>query len=150
MNVDDVQTHGQGPAFETALPSLPPPWQTAARQLNSFLQSKKIPAQVYGSAAIQLLTGLPCLTNTSDIDVLFAPASWEEVQQLCACLHGLQSAHPEFKVDGEVLSPQGEAVQWRELLQAREQVLVKRNRGIELIGVSQYRLAFNNTLRTAA
>ena len=125
-------------------------WRSGAAALLNMLNELNIPAQVYGSAAIEALTGLPCLTANSDIDVLFKPADWASVQALCSHLQQLQTAHPQFKVDGEVLSPSGLAVHWKEILRQPGKVLAKCNNAVHLIELDQYKQAFSNPVRRQA
>lgn len=125
-------------------------WRSGAAALLNILNELNIPAQVYGSAAIEALTGLPCLTANSDIDVLFKPADWASAQALCSHLQQLQTAHPQFKVDGEVLSPSGLAVHWKEILQQPGKVLAKCNNAVHLIELDQYRQVSSNPVRRQA
>jgi len=81
--------------------------------------------RVYGSLAMQTLTGLPCFTQSSDIDVLFAPTS---ATQLDAGLALLANFSTRLPLDGEIVFPGGGAVSWKEWLSAarsRSRVLVK-------------------------
>lgn len=142
----DIQKHQQGPRLDSLLTQLPQNWQAGALALNSFLRDQGIDAHVYGSSAVQALTGLPCVAESSDLDVLFKPASWSTLEKLCHFLNALQSQYPEFKVDGEVLNPSGHAVQWRELSLALSehsaQLLSKSNVEVRLLSLADYRSGF--------
>ncbi len=84
----------------------------------------EVTLHVYGSFAMEALTGERYLTPASDIDLLFYPTS---VPQLDAAL-ALLSAHAHLPLDGEIVFPDGCAVSWKEWLQAsanRSRVLVK-------------------------
>ncbi|MCZ8016163.1 MAG: malonate decarboxylase holo-[acyl-carrier-protein] synthase [Limnobacter sp.] len=170
VNTTHIAQHQQGPQLAEVIAKLlarPPAtrsnalftelssefaaaWQPGAAALLNILNELNIPAQVYGSAAIEALTGLPCLTANSDIDVLFKPADWASVQALCSHLQQLQTAHPQFKVDGEVLSPSGLAVHWKEILHQPGKVLAKCNNAVHLIELDQYKQAFSNPVRRQA
>lgn len=154
VNVQGVEKHQQGPSLAAVLPQLPRHWQVGGSALQSFLTTHNIAAHVYGSSAVQVLTGLPCITESSDLDVLFKPSSWADAEKLCMFLHSLQNQYPEFKVDGEVLSPSGHAVQWRELLRSFSdsnlQLLAKTDRDVKLVGLETYRSGFICPLGSAA
>lgn len=142
VNPGDVLQHQTGPLLADVLGKLPPRWKFGANMLLVYLKEVNMPAHVYGSAAIEALTGLPCITENSDLDVLFKPASWESIAGLCARLKQLSHDHPTFEVDGEVLNPAGDAVHWLELCSQSEQVLAKSNTAVRLISLSEYRNAF--------
>lgn len=154
VNVQGVEKHQHGPLLDLVLPQLPQDWQLGGGALQTFLTKHDIAAHVYGSSAVQVLTGLPCITESSDLDLLFKPSSWADAEKLCLFLHALEKQHPEFKVDGEVLSPNGHAVQWRELLLSFSdsylKLLVKTDRDVELVGLESYRSGFICTLGSAA
>ena len=81
--------------------------------------------RVFGSLAMQSFTGLPYLTDSSDIDVLFAPADRKQLDEGLALLSAA-SAH--VPLDGEIVFPGGAAVSWKEWRDAGEAgrtVLVK-------------------------
>lgn len=154
VNSQGIEKHQQGPSLAAVLPLLPQHWQPGGGELQFFLAKHSIAAHVYGSSAVQVLTGLPCMTESSDLDVLFKPSSWADAEKLCLFLHALQNQYPEFKVDGEVLSPSGDAVQWRELLRSfsdpNSQLLVKTNHAVNLLGLSIYRSGFQCPVGSAA
>jgi phosphoribosyl-dephospho-CoA transferase len=81
--------------------------------------------RVFGSLAMQALTGLPYVRPTSDIDLLLRPASQRELAITLALLESYAETLP---LDGEIIFPGGRAVAWKEWLQARgngAKVLVK-------------------------
>jgi len=80
---------------------------------------------VYGSFAMQALTGQTYLTPSSDIDLLFYPTSRPQLDAGLALLAAHARSLP---LDGEIVFPGGAAVSWKEWLQAaasRSRVLVK-------------------------
>lgn len=107
------------------------PWQA---QLGVFCdRTADLGLRVFGSLAMQAITGLPCFTPRSDIDLLFAPRS---VAQLERGLELLAHFATHLPLDGEIVFPNGGAVSWKEWLAARipkGRVLVKT--------ISQVRLA---------
>lgn len=154
VNSQGIEKHQQGPNLTSVLPGLPQYWHAGAVALQGFLDEHNIAAHVYGSSAVQVLTGLPCLTESSDLDVLFKPVSWLEAEKLCLFLIALQTEYPEFKVDGEVLNPSGQAVQWRELHRSfsdpNSKLMVKTNHAVKLLGLSIYRSGFRCPVGSAA
>jgi phosphoribosyl-dephospho-CoA transferase len=67
--------------------------------------------RVYGSLAMQALTGLLYVSPTSDVDVLFHPTSRKQLDEGLALL----SRHAtQLPLDGEIVFPGGQAVSWKE------------------------------------
>jgi phosphoribosyl-dephospho-CoA transferase len=111
-----------------------------AAPLQNFLHHLAVlhaPTRVYGSYGWQQLTGLPCVRDGSDLDLLIAVPDMGTAGQVVWLLRGLQLA---CAVDGELLFPDGQAVAWREYAQLIggkvEQVLVKHRNGVHLAGMA--------------
>jgi phosphoribosyl-dephospho-CoA transferase len=85
--------------------------------------------RVYGSFAMQALTGEAYLTPDSDIDVLFAPRGRDELE---AGLRHLEDFARRLPLDGEVLFASGDAVAWKEWAGAGDRVLAKCDGGVRL------------------
>lgn len=67
--------------------------------------------RLYGSLAMQALTGLLYLTPESDIDILFHPTTRRQLAEGVALL----SRHAKYlPLDGEIVFPGGQAVSWKE------------------------------------
>lgn len=85
----------------------------------------EITLHIYGSLAMQALTGQRYTRPGSDIDLLFYPVCKRQLDAGLALL----SAHAQsMPLDGEIVFPDGCAVSWKEWLQAtahRSRVLVK-------------------------
>jgi phosphoribosyl-dephospho-CoA transferase len=109
---------------DIALPgTVPPPWRELLAGLAR--DAGGLPLRVYGSLAMQALTGLPYVTGRSDIDLLAYPAT---AQQLRAALALLSQYATRLPLDGELVFPSGQAVPWKEWLHAKlsqSRVLVK-------------------------
>lgn len=154
VNRCHVDKHHQGPNLGDLLAQLPQQWQAGGAALHRFLLEQNMDACVYGSSAVQALTGLSCVTENSDLDVLFKPLNWSTAEKLCRFLNALESEYPEFKLDGEVLNPSGNAVQWRELSRAlfepNTQLLSKTNLEVNLISLADYRSGFACSVGSAA
>lgn len=94
--------------------------------------------RVYGSWMWQALTGERHVHEASDLDVVIEAADLDAALRTAAFL-----AHEEqelaFRIDGELSFPDLGEVQWRELLQPRDEVLLKSIESMQL--VSRTRLA---------
>lgn len=90
-------------------------------------------ARVYGSYGWQQLTGLPCVRDGSDLDLIVEVPDLDIAGQAVWLLRGLRTS---CRVDGELLFPDGSAVAWREYAQLIggkvERVLVKCRAGVQL------------------
>ena len=110
-------------ALREAVAVAPPTWRAGLDAL--VTASAGLTLRVYGSLAQQALTGAPCVSATSDIDLLFYPSTQT---QLDAGLALLAAHGQELPLDGEIMFPNGAAVAWREWVLARASeahVLVK-------------------------
>ncbi|MBC7405737.1 MAG: malonate decarboxylase holo-[acyl-carrier-protein] synthase [Cytophaga sp.] len=102
-------------------------WQPALTHLATALKtsSPALDMRVFGSTALQRLTGLSYITERSDIDLLFSPKSLSELEQGLSLLASFSTLLP---IDGEILFPQQQAVSWREwqlAISCQARVLVK-------------------------
>lgn len=88
---------------------------------------------VFGALLWGHVTGLPYLTVTSDIDLLWRAADQKTAQAIVTGLIDIDQASP-IRLDGEVELPDGGGVNWRELAQilagTSDDVLVKRMDGV--------------------
>lgn len=112
-----------------------------AAQLDEFVQGLNalhLSARVFGSYGWQQLTGLPCVRDQSDLDLLVEVPDLHTAALVANLLQGLDLG---CRVDGELVLPQGQAVAWREYAQLRsgqvDQVLIKHRKGVELCGQAQ-------------
>jgi phosphoribosyl-dephospho-CoA transferase len=99
-----------------------------------LLEGATLPAPialaVFGSCAMQVLTGQAYLRGASDIDLLLYPRSMSGLHAGLALLLRHASTLP---LDGEIVFPDGAAVSWKEWAGARdERVLVKTIAGVQL------------------
>ena len=121
-------------ALDAVCASAPETWQLPLAQLQSDAAGAGIALRVFGSVAWQALTGLEYLSETSDIDLLFAPGDAAALQRGLELLTTHARALP---LDGEILFPSGRAVSWKEWLladtcAAGTRVLVKHEHGVAL------------------
>lgn len=93
------------------LPQLPSAWPSAMADLQEQMARAGITLAVFGSLAWQAVTGQTYLRSTSDIDLLFQPASRAQLEQGVRLL----AYHAMFlPLDGEIVFPGGAAVSWKE------------------------------------
>lgn len=103
----------------------PADWRGALSTM--LLEGARLPAPValavFGSCAMEVLTGQAYLRASSDIDLLLYPRSMSGLHAGLALLLRHASTLP---LDGEIVFPHGAAVSWKEWAGARdERVLVK-------------------------
>lgn len=123
-------------AIADVLAHVMPQWRDALRQLHDEATTQGLSIGVFGSLALQALTGQTYLRPGSDIDVLFAPGNIAQLQRGTALLKRYAQLLP---LDGEVEFPDGAAVSWKEWMQTCQQadnrVLVKRSSDVALVRV---------------
>lgn len=117
-----------------ALDAAPVPWREVLVALERQAAEAGLGLAVYGSLALQALTGQNYLTPTSDIDLLLRPLNRA---QLMTGLDLLARYGALLPLDGEVVFPEGRAVAWKELRAAFDsapgtRVLAK---GLERVGL---------------
>lgn len=142
-----IERHAVPPALDeaTRLAALPPAWRDRARALASLPAIASAAPRLFGSAAIQLVTGLPCLGADSDLDLLLAPRDWPAAQAACRALGVLDASAQAPRVDGEIRNADGEAVAWRELASDSRQVLAKSLREVRLLPRTRFAARFPPT-----
>jgi phosphoribosyl-dephospho-CoA transferase len=114
--------------------SAPHAWRAHLAALGLAAASQGLTIKVFGSVALQAVTGQSYVTAASDIDLLFYPTSWTQVSQGVDLLSLYASRLP---LDGEIVFPPGDAVAWKEFVGALGspnpcRVLVKSQRTVSL------------------
>ncbi len=117
----------------------PPPLLSAARAAAPPTWSATIDALVhldpevrcFGSLAWQHLTGLPYLSETSDLDLLWSVCTRAEADARADAL-ALVEAQASMRLDGELVASDGVAVQWREWRSPAPELLTKSMAGARL------------------
>lgn len=107
----------------------PPAWRPA---LGALLADGGQTLRVFGSLAMQALTGQPYLRPQSDLDLLLYPST---LPQLYGGLALLLRHAGTLPLDGEIVFPGGAAVAWKEWAGASapgQRVLVKTLDGVHL------------------
>ncbi|WP_305822624.1 malonate decarboxylase holo-[acyl-carrier-protein] synthase [Massilia brevitalea] len=118
-----------------------PHWRGALGALEAEAAGQGIALRVYGSAALQVLTGQAYLRDTSDIDLLVQPRDRAQLDAALALLCAYANALP---LDGEILFPGARAVAWKEWAAALgsapgTRVLVKEIKGVSLVAADALR-----------
>lgn len=118
------------------IPHAGPRWRDALSRLQQDAKEEGVPVRIYGSLALQALTGQGYLRDTSDIDLLLAPRDRHQLEQMLDLLQRYRQILP---LDGELAFPDGTAVSWKEWMRARgevnQRVLVKRTADVALLHV---------------
>jgi phosphoribosyl-dephospho-CoA transferase len=86
----------------------------------------------FGSLAWAYLTGLPYLSAGSDIDLLWSVSTAEEADSLVRAIAAVEVDAP-MGIDGELVTPAGLAIQWREWAANVPEVLAKARDGNRLV-----------------
>jgi phosphoribosyl-dephospho-CoA transferase len=120
-----------------------PAWGPTIRALAALGARYRVSPAAFGSLHWQYQTHLAYLAPRSDLDVLWPIPADCEIGDLVAGIAAVERRAP-MRIDGEVVSPDGEAVNWRELHLAFNQdgptkVLAKSIRGARLLDVSRAR-----------
>ncbi|TIS13514.1 MAG: malonate decarboxylase holo-[acyl-carrier-protein] synthase, partial [Mesorhizobium sp.] len=96
------------------------------------LLAEDTPWRCFGSLAWQHVTGLPYLTNASDLDLLVYCSCEAQATQATRVLSDI-AAHAPMRIDAELISSTGAAVQWREWSSGVLELLVKSHQGPSVI-----------------
>jgi phosphoribosyl-dephospho-CoA transferase len=118
-----------------------PAWGPTIRALVALGARYGVSPAAFGSLLWQYRTDLPYLSPRSDLDVLWPVPADCEIGALVAGIAAAERGAP-MRIDGEVMFPDGEAVNWRELHLALNQdgpteVLVKSIGGVHLLDISR-------------
>ena len=105
-------------------PLAPPAW----RQPIATLLAHAPQARVFGALLWHSLTGLPYLTDRSDLDLLIATPTLDAALSLARLLRDLDAP-----IDAEFEAPSGAAAHWREFLTPGRPVLAKSLAGVALL-----------------
>jgi phosphoribosyl-dephospho-CoA transferase len=125
-------------SLRDAAATAPEAWQTVIAGLIALGEAVGAVPRIYGALLWQHVTGLPYLTASSDLDLLWTGADEPAVRTLLAGLQRLDAGSP-VRIDGEVELPDGSACNWRELADdyGAGIVLLKTMNGTELRAVAE-------------
>ncbi len=108
-----------------------PPWQKTVNLLLDLAERSGVEPRVFGSLLWQRLTGLPYLSASSDLDLLWPATDAQAAAHLAERLAAIERDNP-VRFDGEFLLPEGGGVHWREWMDAPCEVLVKTMTEVQL------------------
>ncbi|WP_234686006.1 malonate decarboxylase holo-[acyl-carrier-protein] synthase [Bradyrhizobium monzae] len=121
----DIVASAPPPLLANAAAAAPAHWRETIALLLRLLPETR----TYGSLAWQHLTGLPYLSDGSDLDLLWPLSSAEQARTLPSDIARIAKQAP-MRLDGEIIGPAG-GVQWRELSGTDEdEILVKGPTGV--------------------
>ncbi len=112
VELSDVKRRTRALPLVGALDAVPETWREGLARLEQEAAGAGLGLAVYGSVALEALTGQHYLRPESDIDLLLRPISRA---QLMAGLELLAVHAESLPLDGEVVFPDGRAVSWKEL-----------------------------------
>jgi phosphoribosyl-dephospho-CoA transferase len=136
----DVSQRSSPPPLETAASVSKPEWRSTIAALLGLGARTGVEPWVFGSLLWQYQTGLTYLSPSSDLDVLWPIPAGSDVLSLVFGIADVQRDAP-VRIDGEVMFSNGNAVNWRELLNAHQSpdcitVLVKTMNGVRILDVT--------------
>ncbi|UPK34328.1 malonate decarboxylase holo-[acyl-carrier-protein] synthase [Bradyrhizobium sp. 186] len=121
----DIVASAPPPLLADAAVAAPARWRETIEKLLRLQPETR----TYGSLAWQHLTGLPYLSDGSDLDLLWPLSSAKQAATLVADIARIAKQVP-MRLDGEITGPAG-GVQWRELTGTdADEVLVKGPAGV--------------------
>ncbi len=135
------------PPLDAIGDDLPESWQPTLAALRASPQVRACAPRVFGSVAMQRLTGLPYLTGSSDLDLILSPPDWAAARAAIDTLLGIEAVDAKPRIDGEIVDPLGRAVCWRELAGATDTLLSKHLDGVALIARRDFIDAFGHADR---
>lgn len=106
-------------------------WASLLDRLEALGDATAVEPGVCGSLLWQHLTGLLYLHDASDIDVLWRVTSVAQARAIAAALPGIERGAG-LRVDGEILSPGGWGIHWREFESQAPMMLVKTRCSVRL------------------
>ena len=113
----------------------PTEWQEVVAALLALGDAIKVTPRVFGTLLWQHTTGLPYLSEQSDLDLLWQISDEHTALSLVERLRWLDAESP-VRLDGELELPDGAGVNWRELARNIQDqngdVLVKTMDGVEV------------------
>jgi phosphoribosyl-dephospho-CoA transferase len=140
LPLEGVLQGSSPPLLRAAARVADPGWRPTIASLLALGARTGVAPAAFGSLLWQHLTGLAYLSPHSDIDVLWPVPADFDVLSLVSSIAEIQRDAP-LRIDGEVIFPEGSAVNWRELWNAhqtadRATVLAKSMEGVRLLDIA--------------
>lgn len=137
MRCEDVVSVMPPPGLASAIRSAPLAWQSTLLDLARLATRESVETRIFGSLAWRAITGLDYLTDRSDLDFAMLVHRGTRIRRLAdelACI----AADAPMRLDGELIRPDGAAVNWRELHAGASELLVKTVAGISLVDAGHF------------
>jgi phosphoribosyl-dephospho-CoA transferase len=136
----DVLQRSSPPLLRAAARVADPGWRSTIVSLLALGARIGVEPAAFGGLLWQHLTGLAYLSPHSDLDLLWPVPAAFDVLSLVFSIAEVQRDAP-LRIDGEVIFPDGSAVNWRELWNAhrtadRATVLAKSMEGVRLVEIA--------------
>jgi phosphoribosyl-dephospho-CoA transferase len=145
---DGILQRSSPPLLRAAAKVAAPGWQATIAALLALGERTGVEPSAFGSLLWEHLTGLAYLSAQSDLDVLWPVPADFDVLSLVFGIARVQHDTP-LRIDGEVVFPDGSAVNWRELwnvhrashpaahwAEDRATVLAKTMEGVRLLDIA--------------
>lgn len=126
--LEAVASTASPPRIADVINAAPVTWRPALEALLEVEPNTRC----FGSLAWQFLTDLPYLSETSDIDLLWYASTLGDVDRIVAAIKTIDAASM-VTLDGEIVTPGGLAIQWREWASGAHEVLAKSSDGNRLV-----------------
>lgn len=134
---DAILATSPPPLLRVAGRGAPCGWWGTVDRLDDMAMQHGLKAQVFGSLAWQALTGLSYVTRESDLDLLLRVHRDTDLPALTREIAAIERLSP-VRIDGELVRPDGVAVNWRELYGHAPQLLVKKEDGVALVDTRRF------------
>jgi len=140
LSPEAVLQRSSPPLLRAAARVADPGWRSTIASLLAVGARTGVEPAAFGSLLWQHLTGLAYLSPHSDLDVLWGVPADFNVLSLVFSTAEIQRDAP-LRIDGEVVFPDGSAVNWRELWNAFRAadpatVLAKTMEGVRLLNIA--------------
>jgi phosphoribosyl-dephospho-CoA transferase len=118
-------------ALRTARDAVPSSWKATVDALLAAAEQASVEPCLFGSLLWQQLTGLPYLSATSDLDLLWLVSDPASAAWIAGRIAAIEATSP-VRLDGEFILRDGGGANWRELHGGAAGVLVKTLDGVEI------------------
>jgi phosphoribosyl-dephospho-CoA transferase len=133
----DIQAVTRPLSLSSAIGSAPRWWWPSLERLDKLSSRHSIDPKVFGSLAWQALTGLPYLSDRSDLDLIFDVHCDTDLDALAASIAAIETEAP-MRLDGELMRDDGAAVNWREFHAGARVLLCKTIDKVGLVDREQF------------
>ena len=125
---DAILSDAPPPLLADAVRDAPVAWQATIAALVALDPETRC----FGSLAWAHLTGLPYLSECSDLDLVWQVSTADDAARRVAALVRIDADAP-MRLDGEIVTPTGRAVQWREFASDAPEMLAKAADGNRMV-----------------